>query len=706
MSRLTLVKHGGGLVHDDGDVLALGDEVERGVHGRGAVAHDGDLVADFGGEDVLDGHHVGRAARGKAGGHDNAAGCLDQHVGGLGAHEVGVDLLAGDDGHAANLLLALQVGVEVGDVLVLALDCSGEGQLAAQVALLLVERDAVSAQGRDACGLHAGCAAAHDHDVLGVAVERGQGGAVGHGGRESTHARGVNAAVLVEVALLVEVEVAVQAAVARADLVDLAFAQLVDVVRVGVERAGHVVEVDLAVLQGLLKEVRGMCRVHIGDRAHGDAHGRLDLCGNLKHEAAAGVRAVEQALPVAGEVELRGVAGVAVDAVAREVQVAGELAGVVAVRPDAHVQRVGAGRLELLAQLDVLLDGREALVLAQVHVVGLDAVDEDLHGEVLAAGALDALDDLAHEARAVLKALRAVLVLAVVAVARQERLTDVVAGGVELDGVEASVLEHDGDVDEVLLHLLDLVEREVVGLGAGELGRRGGVESAEGGAHEAQLVAAHAARLVDRGSHLVEDGVACVAHLVGSRVVGHEACVVLDPHEVAAALDELDVLVDDALVGDLGQVERAGGRLHHAVAELELAEVPGREERRLGEVLDGVGAPVARVVGVELGERLIDVGLVLGCGLCGRGGLCSGRGSLGQRCAGDAECAGGSRGGAGSLEEAPTRDVLLHVYPILSLGGCEPGMLGIGRACPAGERPSLGPSHGVHSGADGGKTLH
>ena len=170
--------------------------------------------------------------------------------------------------------------------------------------------------------------------------------------------------------------------------------------------------------------------------------------------------------------------------------------------------------------------------------------------------------------------------------------------------------------------------------------------------------------------------------------MGHEAGVVLDPHEVAAALDELDVLVDDALVGDLGQVERAGGRLHHAVAELELAEVPGREERRLGEVLDGVGAPVARVVGVELGERLIDGGLVLGCGLCGRGGLCSGRGRLGQRCAGDAECAGGSRGGAGSLEETPTRDVLLHVYPILSLGGCEPGMLGIGRACPAGERPS------------------
>ena len=687
-------------------MLALGDEVERGVHGRGTVAHDGDLVANLSSKDILDGHHVGRAACGKAGGHDNAAGCLNQHIGGLGAHEVGVDLLAGHDGHAANLLLALQVGVEIGDVLMRALDRSGEGQLAAQVALLLVERDAVPAQGRDTCGLHAGRAAAYDHDVLGVAVERGQGGAIGHGGREGAHARGVDAAVLVEVALLVEVEVAVQATVARANLVDLAFAQLVDVVGIGVERAGHVVEVDLTVLQSLLKEVRGMGRIHVGDRTHGDAHGCLDLCGNIEHEAAAGMRAIEQALPVTVEVELCGITGVAVDAVAGEVQVAGELAGVIAVRPDAHVQRVGTGRLELLAQLDVLLDGGEALVLAQVHVVCFDAVDEDLHGEVLAAGALDALDDFAHEACAVLKALRAVLVLAVVAVARQECLADVVAGGVKLNGVETSVLEHDGHVDEVLLHLLDLVEREVVGLGAGELGCRGGVEAAEGGAHEAQLVAAHAARFVNGGSHLVEDGVARVAHLVGSRVVGHEARVVLDPHEVAAALDELDILVDDALVGDFRQVERAGGRLHHAVAELEFAEVPGREERRLGEVLDGVGAPVARVVGVELGERLIDGSLVLGCGLCGRGGLCGGRGRLGQCCAGDAECAGGGCGGAGGLEEAPARDVLLHVYPILSLSGCEPGVAGIGRACLDCERPSLGPSHGVHSGADGGKTLH
>lgn len=60
---------------------------------------------------------------------------------------------------------------------------------------------------------------------------------------------------LVELALFVEVEVAVQAAVAGTDLRDAAFAQLVDVVGVGVERARHQVEVDLAVVQGLLEEV-------------------------------------------------------------------------------------------------------------------------------------------------------------------------------------------------------------------------------------------------------------------------------------------------------------------------------------------------------------------------------------------------------------------------------------------------------------------
>ena len=470
---------------------------------------------------------------------------------------------------------------------------------------------------------------------------------------------------LVEVALLVIVEVAVQAAVARTDLVHAALAQLVDVVGVGVERAGHVEEVNLAVCQGLLEEVGGVGRIHVGDRAHGDGHGGLDLGGHLQHEATTRVLAVEQALPVALEVELGGPAVVAVDAVAREVQVAGELAGVVAVRPDAHVERVGAGRLELAAELDVLLHGGEAVVLAQAHVVGLDAVDEDLHGEVLPAGILDALDDLAHEAGAVLEALGAVLVVALVAVAREERLADVVAGRVELHRVEAGVLEHLGNVDEVLLHQVHLVEREVVGLGAGELLGRGGVEAAEGGAHEAQLVAAHAARLVHGGRHLVEDGVGGVAHLVGGRVVGHEARVVLHPHEVAAALDELHVLVDDALVGDVGQVERAGGALHHAVAELQLAQVPRREERGLGEVLDGVGAPgVVGRVGVELRHGAVDLGVG---GHAGSGGLPAGlgRGLLGQRGAGQRPGRhGGGPGHAGGPHESPARNVCSHAVSL------------------------------------------
>lgn len=103
-----------------------------------------------------------------------------------------------------------------------------------------------------------------------------------------------------------------------------------------------------------------MGRIHVGHAAHGDVQGLLELGGHVKHEATARVLAVEQAAPTAIEVKLGAPAGVAVDAIAREVQVAGELGGVVAVGPQARLEGVGA------------------------------------------AGLLDALDDLAHKAGAVL----------------------------------------------------------------------------------------------------------------------------------------------------------------------------------------------------------------------------------------------------------------------------------------------------------------
>ena len=206
-------------------------------------------------------------------------------VGSLGGNGVGRDLGASDDGDAGELELLLEVRLEVGDVLVRALHGVGEVEQAAEHAVLLVQGDAVPAQGRDARGLHAGGATAHDHDLLGVAGQRRELEALGHLLAVGALRAGVHAAVLHRVALQVDVEVAVHATGARGDLVDAALAQLVDVLRVDGERAGHQEEVDLAVGQGGLEEVGGVGRVHVGDGAHGDRDGALELLRDVEHHA-------------------------------------------------------------------------------------------------------------------------------------------------------------------------------------------------------------------------------------------------------------------------------------------------------------------------------------------------------------------------------------------------------------------------------------
>ena len=119
--------------------------------------------------------------------------------------------------------------------------------------------------------------------------------------------------------------------------------------------------------------------------------------------------------------------------------------------PQAHVQAVGSRLLKEARDLLVLFDGGALGIASEVLVAALDAVDENLHHEVRPARLLDALDDFHGEPRAALDGLRAVFVLAVVAGAREERLSQVVCGKVELEGVEAIFFQSFRDVDDYLL---------------------------------------------------------------------------------------------------------------------------------------------------------------------------------------------------------------------------------------------------------------
>ena len=212
----------------------------------------------------------------------------------------------------------------------------------------------------------------------------------GLAGDEAEGVRGVGAAAEGEVSVVGRIPMAVHAAGAGADLVDAALFQLVQVVVVHGKRAVHEDEVQIAARDEPLEILRIASRVHVGDRAHGNAHGFLDLGGHGHHDAEARLIGLQHALPVASKVELGAVACGALDAGAAEVQVAGKLGDVLAAGPDADMQRVGASGLDELAHLLVLLHGGEEGGVADGLVVLLNAVDEHLDREVGTAFGLDA----------------------------------------------------------------------------------------------------------------------------------------------------------------------------------------------------------------------------------------------------------------------------------------------------------------------------
>ena len=124
----------------------------------------------------------------------------------------------------------------------------------------------------------------------------------------------------------------------------------------------------------------------------------------------------------------------------------------------AQLQGIGASGLEGLTDSHGFLGSVHQRVVAESAVVLLGAVHEHLHHEVRTAALLDAADNLAGNARAVLDGGRAVGVIggAVVAEAREEPCGQVVAGGIQIDAVEADGLKAGGPVNGVLDVRLDV----------------------------------------------------------------------------------------------------------------------------------------------------------------------------------------------------------------------------------------------------------
>ena len=216
-----------------------------------------------------------------------------------------------------------------------------------------------------------------------------------------------------------------------ADVLLAALHELPRQIRIGEQAARHADEVEAAAPQALLTEVR----VEPAGRPHRDGDAgplaRLGQRDGRAHALAAPVepgRKVDRRLGIEQAVRLQQAAAVAVALSA-------------AVDPVRH-----------LADEDghpgALVDG------GRERVVELGDVDERVHGEPGPAAPLGLRDDVAEEARAVLEALRAVLVVTPVPHPGEERVALVARAVVHLDGVESRLVRALGrgrpEVDLVL----------------------------------------------------------------------------------------------------------------------------------------------------------------------------------------------------------------------------------------------------------------
>ena len=297
--------------------------------------------------------------------------------------------------------------------------------------------------------------------------------------------------------------------------------------------------------------------------------------------------------------------GGAVVAVAGEDAVVDKLGLVEGEGTQAQLQGIGASGLEGLTDSHGFLGSVHQRVVAESAVVLLGAVHEHLHHEVRTAALLDAADNLAGNARAVLDGGRAVGVIggAVVAEAREEPCGQVVAGGVQVDAVEADGLQAGGAVDGVLdvhlnigigkqarlvsLPLLSHVLPQIHDAGSGRLH----LDEAR------HVIAVHFG--ADSRKRAFLDG---HAHIV----VGHIHALVQPLEHDIAALDEHRAHAaggDAAVIGHglllLVGHHGAGRRLDEAVLQRERTDLQLGKHSGVGEVLDAVGRKVP-VLGIDL----------------------------------------------------------------------------------------------------------
>ena len=339
------------------------------------------------------------------------------------------------DFHPVLFQLMADVGQVIVKALVVALYAAGKVEQTADLIGRVAQGHAVAALRCNAGSFHTGRARADDQNLL-LGCSRGRVKAFRHGIGVSIEVGGVHAAGRRHMGRAVVV-VAVHALHAGAHVLAAVFLDLGHQLRVAVQRAVHEDQVQVAALDRIVQVVRADAQVHVSGAAHRNTDRRLDLLDHRQEGTKAGVAAIQHAAEVRVKIKLRAVAGQAVVALGNVLDIRCPDVHLLAVGTHADLEPVCTGCLQALCDFLALFDGGKQLVVAQGDVVFLHAVDQGTHRVIRTVHRLDLLDHTAEQAGAVLKGLRAILVLALVDAAGQEAVQAVGAGALDLDAVNA-----------------------------------------------------------------------------------------------------------------------------------------------------------------------------------------------------------------------------------------------------------------------------
>ena len=385
---------------------------------------------------------------------------------------------------------------------------------------------------------------------------------------------------------------AMQTTSARGYFVQTVLAHFVDIFRIDAERPVHDEEIDLAFFNGLIEQIRSLCRIVICRAANRNAHGSLDFGCNVQVQTNTGVVSANQALEVLVKINALAIAVEAFKATAGKVQISSELCDVLAAGSYTDMQAVGTGCLHLLCNFNGFLNGAVLIVIAQIPIILFNTVNQDLDDKVFSALLLQPADYFFSKLAAAVDCLRTVFIGTVVTCSGEEGLAKVICGEVQFKSIKTVFLKFLADSDNVLNPLFNGCGVIVAQEGFGK------VQRPDRGAHGIKLIAdcsASSMQGIHQTLHIIFFQRSLERTAAGDFPNVRE---IFDPDHLNSAVSHPFIIIDVfiRISAEEGKLKCRG--FDHTMVKRVPAKLPVREERSLGQIFAGIAVKVS-ILGVN-----------------------------------------------------------------------------------------------------------